>query len=70
MERITIANRPTNLPPTAAIHEFEHEGVKGRVIMQLGSPVNDHLLFTAQAYEMQADGSFVMAPTGYPSRTR
>lgn len=70
MEQITLPNRPQNLPASVAVLEFEHEGVLARVILTLSDRVeNDNLQFTAQAYEMNADGSFKAAPNGFPSRT-
>lgn len=70
MQPIELPNRPTGLTPKNALLEYEYEGIKARVILTLDDTLKDnHLMISAQAYEMNEDGTFVQAPNGYPSRT-
>jgi hypothetical protein len=70
MERIELPNRPATMPENSALFEFEHEGVLARVILGMKADMVDgHIVMSAQAFEMSADGQFMPAPNGYPSRT-
>lgn len=68
---INLPNKPADLPRTTDIRDFEiAEGKFARVILELDVGLRDgHFVMKAQAYEMNADGTFVMAPNGYPSRS-
>lgn len=70
MQRVQLPFYPANLPPTLEVRDFEDEGAYFRVVMEI-SPVitNDHFVMTAQCFQMNADGTFMQAPNGYPSRS-
>lgn len=72
MKKIELATYPTQLPNNVEVRDYDMEdGTYFRVIMEVDPNTKlDHLHMTAQAFEMNADGSFKQAPNGYPSRTR
>lgn len=70
MNPITLPNRPSNMPNTQAIREYELDGIMCRVILALSAGmVDNHIEIKAQAYQMDEAGNFMSAPNGYPSRT-
>lgn len=70
MERITLGNRPANLPPMTRIEDFQHDGRNVRVSMKLLQSDGEKLIIDAQAFEIDADGAYIAGPDGRPSRTR
>lgn len=71
MKKIQLPNYPQSLPSHIDVRDFDLEdGRYVRVFMELDTEVKvGHFHLSAQAYEMTADGNFVTAPNGYPSRT-
>ena len=71
MKKTTLPNFPENLPSHVDVRDFDLEdGRFARVFMELETEVKaGHFHLKAQAYQMNADGSFANAPLGYPSRT-
>lgn len=71
MELTTFPNRPAQLPPRTRLEDFTTDGgVRARVSLRLReSEGSDRLVIDAQAFEVDADGHFVNAPDGRPSRT-
>lgn len=80
MQKITLPNRPTQMPATSALREYRlPNGKPVRVIIdshqspfdENGAPIPpDMMVLYAQGYEMTEDGHFAVAPDGRPSRTR
>jgi hypothetical protein len=71
MKQIQLPSFPTDLPSTIEVRDFiSDDRTYYRVVMELEATVrNDHFHMTAQCFEMNADGTFVQAPNGYPSRS-
>lgn len=70
MLHITLPNYPKTLPSNIDVRDFDLEdGRHARVVLELNPVANmGHFSVSAQAFEMDAAGSFVPAPLGYPSR--
>lgn len=70
MKIITLGSRPDPIAPKVTIYDFECDcGSLVRVSMKLESVERDEIKISAQAYEIDADGRFLNAPDGRPSRT-
>ena len=71
MQKIQLPNYPQTLPSHVDVRDFDAgNGRFARVIMELDTEVKaDHFHMKAQAYQMNADGTFATAPLGYPSRS-
>ncbi|WP_396616808.1 hypothetical protein ACHZ97_04320 [Lysobacter soli] len=69
--RTTLPNFPADLPSHVDVRDFAlGDGRFARVIMELDTAAkNGHFHLKAQAYQMNADGTFAVAPLGYPSRS-
>lgn len=70
MERATFGNRPAVLPPLTRIEDFLCQDVRVRVSLMLHKSDTERLVLDAQAFELDAQDQFVVAPDGRPSRTR
>ncbi len=71
IERVSLPNRPALLSPMDAVLDCRYDGDQyARVILEMSDAPDDNFQIKAQAYEMTADGQYVQAPKGYPSRTR
>lgn len=71
MKKIQLPGYPETMPSHIDVRDFDlGDGRYARVIMELDTEVKaDHFHLKAQAFEMDADGSFKAAPLGYPSRS-
>lgn len=71
MKKIELPTYPQNLPSHAEVRDYDMEdGTYFRVCMELDTTIKvGHLHIKAQAYQMNADGTFFQAPLGYPSRS-
>jgi hypothetical protein len=71
MKKTTLPGYPESMPSHVDVRDFDLEdGRYARVIMELDTEVKaDHFHLKAQAFEMNADGTFKAAPLGYPSRS-
>lgn len=70
--QIQLPGYPTDLPENIEVRDFldEDTGVRMRVVMEIDLTVKaDHFHMTAQAWEMNEDGTFKQAPNGYASRS-
>lgn len=70
MKSVTLGNRPVTLAPRTKIEDFEDDGKYVRVSLKLRETTTDNIEIDAQAFEVDANGFFVAAPDGRPSRTR
>lgn len=71
MKIVQLATYPASLPSHVEVRDVDMEdGTFFRVVMELDTAVKiGHLQISAQAFEMNADGTFKQAPNGYPSRS-
>ena len=70
--QIKLPGHPTNLPENVEVRDFHEQDSDTymRVVMEIDLSVKaDHFHMTAQAWEMNADGTFKQAPNGYASRS-
>jgi hypothetical protein len=71
MKRVTLGNRPVAVQPGTRTEDFD-TGVGNfvRVSMKKVEAQSDRLTLSAQAYQVNAEGSYVPGPDGRPSRTQ
>lgn len=73
MQKIQLPNYPTDIPDDSEVRDFALPGGRyARVCMTLARELQNnvaHFILYAQAFEMNADGSFAPARGGFPSRT-
>lgn len=71
MKKIELPSYPQNLPSHVEVRDMDMEdGTFFRVVMELDTTVKvGHLHISAQAFQMNEDGTFFQAPLGYPSRS-
>lgn len=77
MQLVTLGNRPEVLAPRAKIFDYLVDGRYIRVSVELVESVKEELdspslrmvTLDAQAFEVDANGSNLIAPNGRPSRT-
>lgn len=70
--QIQLPGYPAGLPENIEVRDFHEQdsGVYVRVVMEIDLAVKAaHFHMTAQAWEMNVDGSFKQAPLGYASRS-
>lgn len=70
--QIQLPGYPTDLPENVEVRDFRDEetGACMRVVMEIDLAVMaEHFHMTAQAWEMNEDGTFKQAPNGYASRS-
>lgn len=70
--QIQLPGYPTGLPENVEVRDFHEQesGVYMRVVMEVDLSVKaDHFHMTAQAWQMNDDGTFKQAPNGYASRS-
>lgn len=70
MNQVTLGNRPETLPPMTKLLDYDAgDGKYVRVSMKLLGTANDTVTVNAQAYQVDANGNFTVAPDGRASRT-
>ncbi|MEF2154646.1 hypothetical protein V3390_00090 [Luteimonas sp. FXH3W] len=69
MQATELPNRPATIPTNCTIMDFEDGGKYFRVSMKLVDASSGSISIDAQCFEVDANGNFMTAPDGRPSRT-